>query len=73
MQHQFQHKLKPRKVIELKSQLTRAVNTRILVANELRDIELTVQQVENCDGSKPQMLIRIKRRIFRRPKLRRSE
>jgi hypothetical protein len=60
--------LKPRTVVELPSKLNRAIRARILVANELKDMEFTIRQVESVDGSRPRMLIRISHRILRRSK-----
>lgn len=60
-------KIESRKVTEVKQKLSCAVNKRIWVANELRDADIEIDQVENVDGTKPHILIRIKR-IIRRPK-----
>jgi hypothetical protein len=61
----MEKRLKPRRVVELPSRLVMSVNKRVFVANELKDVELVIDQVENCHGSKPKLLIRIKRRIFK--------
>lgn len=59
--------VKSRKVAELPQKLTMSVNKRIMVANELRDSDIEIDQVEKLDGTKPHILIRIKR-IIRKPK-----
>ena len=59
----MEHKLQPRRVIELPSKLTMFVNKRILIANELKDMVLTVESIENCDGTKPRLIIRIKKSV----------
>ena len=66
----MEHKLKPRKVLELPSKLHLAVNRRILIANELKNMEITIEPVENVDGTKPRLLIRLKKaaRVFHRRK-----
>jgi hypothetical protein len=53
-------KIKRRKVEEIKQELTCFINKRIFVANELRDADIEVAQVEKLDGTKPHILIRIK-------------
>jgi hypothetical protein len=52
-----------RKVAELRQKLSCAVNKRIWVANELRDADVLIDHVENLDGTKPHILIRIKKII----------
>lgn len=52
--------LPKRKVIQLPRKLVSAIQTRLFIANELRDTDLVVEQVEFTDGSKPRILIRIK-------------
>lgn len=53
-------KIRRRKVEEIKQKLTCSINKRIFVANELRDADIEVDQVEKLDGTKPQILIRVK-------------
>lgn len=62
----LEQRLKPRRVVELKTRLISAVQSRVFVANELKDVEIVLDQVESVDGSRPRLVIRIKRRIFRR-------
>jgi hypothetical protein len=47
-----------------------AVNRRILIANELKNMEITIEPVENVDGTKPRLLIRLKKaaHVFHRRK-----
>lgn len=53
-------KIRRRKVEEIKQKLTCSINKRIFVANELRDADIEIAQVEKLDGIKPHILIRIK-------------
>jgi hypothetical protein len=53
-------KIKSRKVQEIKQKLSSFINKRIFIANELRNADIEVEQVENLDGSKPHIVIRIK-------------
>jgi hypothetical protein len=53
-------KIRRRKVEEIKQKLSCAINKRIFVANELRDADIEVGQVENLDGTKPHIVIRVK-------------
>jgi hypothetical protein len=66
----MEHKLKPRKVLELPSKMHFAVNRQVLIANELKNVEITVESIENVDGTKPRLLIRLKKvaRVFHRRK-----
>lgn len=53
-------KIGRRKVGEIKQKLVSAVQKRIFVANELRDTDIEVEQVEKLDGTKPHIIIRVK-------------
>jgi hypothetical protein len=53
-------KIKSRKVQEIKQKLSCFINKRIFIANELRNADIEVEQIENLDGSKPHIVIRIK-------------
>jgi hypothetical protein len=61
-----EQRLKPRKVLELPSHLAFAIRRRVFVVNETKDCELEVDSVEVVDGSKPRLLIRVKRVFTRR-------
>lgn len=53
-------KIRRRKVEEVKQKLTCFVNKRIFIANELRDADIEIDQVEKLDGTKPHIVIRLK-------------
>ena len=53
-------KIKSRKVQEIKQKLSCFINKRIFIANELRNADIEVEQVEKLDGTKPHIVIRIK-------------
>lgn len=53
-------KIRRRKVQEIKQKLTCSINKRIFIANELRDTDIEIGQIEKLDGTKPHILIRIK-------------
>jgi len=57
----LEQKILRRKVLELPSKLAFAIARRVLIANELKDTDIVVEPVEKVDGSKPRLLIRIKR------------
>ena len=61
-------KLKSQKMMEIKQKLLGSHKTRVFVANDLPDADLTVEAVENLDGVKPQVFIRIKRLVLRKRK-----
>jgi hypothetical protein len=66
----MEYKIRRRKVLELPSKLHFAVNRRVLIANELKSTDVVIEPVEKVDGSKPHLLIRIKKvsRVFHRRK-----
>ena len=49
-----------RKVKEVKQKLLSFINKRIFVSNWLRNADVEVEHVENFDGTKPHVVIRIK-------------
>lgn len=49
-----------KKVVEISQKLVMSVGKRVLVANHL-DTPIEVEQIEHLDGTKPRLLIRIKR------------
>jgi hypothetical protein len=53
-------KIGRRKVEEIKQKLVCSINKRIFIANELRDVDIEVEQVEKLDGTKPHIIIRVK-------------
>lgn len=57
----MEQKLRRRRVLELPSRLAFAITRRVYVANEMKDVDIVVESVEKVDGSKPSLLIRIKR------------
>jgi hypothetical protein len=57
----MEQKIKRRKVLELPSKLAFAIARRVLIANELKGTDIVIESVEKVDGSKPRLLIRIKR------------
>ena len=52
-------KIEKGKVKEIKQKLICFINKRIFVANELRNVDIGIEQVENLDGTNPQIVIRI--------------
>lgn len=54
--------LRARKVTELRSALA-GVTRRVFVANELRDTDVVIGDVEKLDGSHPILLVRIKQAV----------
>jgi len=65
----MEYKIRRRKVLELPSKLHFAVNRRVLIANELKSTDVVIAPVEKVDGSKPRLLIRIKRLVqLKKPK-----
>ena len=53
-------KVERRKVKEIKQKLSCFINKRIFIANWLRNVDIEVEHVENLDGTKPHIVIRIK-------------
>ena len=49
-----------RKVKEVKQKLLSFINKRVFVSNWLRNADVEVEHVENFDGTKPHVVIRIK-------------
>ena len=49
-----------RRVKEVKQKLLCFINKRVFVSNWLRNVDVEVEHVENFDGTKPHIVIRIK-------------
>ena len=49
-----------RKVKEVKQKLLSFINKRVFVSNWLRNADVEVEHVENFDGTKPHIVIRIR-------------
>lgn len=53
------------KMVRLRQKLHLAVAEEVLVQNETSS-DFEIEQEENCDGSRPRLLVRIKR-VLKRP------
>ena len=49
-----------RRVKEVKQKLLCFINKRVFVSNWLRNVDVEVEHVENFDGTKPHVVIRIR-------------
>ena len=52
--------IEARKVKEVKQKLLCFINKRIFVSNWLSNVDVEVEHVENFDGTKPHVVIRIR-------------
>jgi len=52
--------VEPRRVKEVKQKLLCFINKRVFVSNWLSNVDVEVEHVENFDGTKPHIVIRIR-------------